>query len=94
VVKFFMHLSREQQAERLENLQADEATSWRVTERDWRQNHCYDEHRAAADEVLARTETEWAPWTIVEAHDVRWARVKIFETLIDHLERELAELDE
>ena len=93
VVKFFMHLSREQQAERLKKLDADESTSWRVTERDWEQNRSYDEHRAAADEVLARTETEWAPWTIVEAHDVRWARVKIFESLINHLDLELAELD-
>ena len=93
MVKFFMHLSREQQAERLEKLQADESTSWRVTERDWEQNRSYDEHRAAADEVLARTETEWAPWTIVEAHDARWARVKIFESLINHLDLELAELD-
>ncbi len=56
-----MHLSREQQAERLEKLQANESTSWRVTDRDWEQNRGYNEHRAAADEVLARTETEWAP---------------------------------
>lgn len=93
MVKFFMHLSREQQAERLEKLQSNEATSWRVTEHDREQNRNYDAHCAAADEVLSRTETEWAPWTIVEAHDLRWARVKIFETLINQLEHELAELE-
>ena len=44
----------------------------------------------AFEEVLARTEAEWAPWTILAAHDQRWARVKLFETLIARLQDELA----
>jgi hypothetical protein len=41
--------------------------------------------------MLERTDTEWGPWTIVEATDRRWARVKIFETIIRRLEEALAE---
>ena len=47
------------------------------------------EYLLAVEEMLERTETEWGPWTIVEATDRRWARVKIFETLIRFLEEAL-----
>jgi hypothetical protein len=43
----------------------------------------------AIEEMLERTDTEWGPWTIVEATDRRWARVKIFETIIRRLEEAL-----
>jgi hypothetical protein len=39
--------------------------------------------------MLARTSTEWAPWTVVEATDARWTRVKVFETLVAHMEAAL-----
>jgi len=45
----------------------------------------------AVEEMLERTETEWGPWTIVEATDRRWARVKIFQTIIRRLEEALKE---
>jgi len=43
----------------------------------------------AIEEMLERTDTEWGPWTIVEATNRRWARVKIFETIIHRLEEAL-----
>jgi len=43
--------------------------------------------------MLERTDTEWGPWTIVEATDRRWARVKIFETIIHRLEEALEQRD-
>ena len=89
VVKFFMHITRDEQERRLEELQSDEATKWRVDAKDWEQNRSYEAHLAAAEELLARTETEWAPWTIVEAHQLRWARLKVVETLIERIEEEL-----
>ncbi len=89
VVKFFMHITRDEQERRFEQLQSDDATKWRVDAKDWKQNRSYDAHLNAAEELLARTETEWAPWTIVEAHQPRWARIKVFETLIERLEEEL-----
>lgn len=89
VIKFFMHIDREEQLRRLEKYSEDETESWRLQPHDWEQNERFDEHLAVAEEMLARTETEWAPWTIVEATDIRWARIKVIETVIDRLEEAL-----
>ena len=43
----------------------------------------------AIEEMLERTDTEWGPWTIVEATDRRWTRVKIFQTIVGHIEEAL-----
>ena len=60
-----------------------------MEERDLRVHELYDEHLLAAEEMLAHTESEWGPWTLVEATDERWARAKIFETLIQCMEAAL-----
>ena len=57
---------------------------------DWEHHKKYDEYLLAVEEMLERTESEWGPWTLVEATDRRWARVKVFETLISRLEEGLA----
>ena len=89
IVKFFLHLSKKEQGRRLEELREDPRTSWRVEERDLRSHELYDEHLVAVEEMLAQTESEWGPWTLVEATDERWARVKVIETLIRRMEAAL-----
>lgn len=89
VIKYFLHISEEEQARRIEELGADEGTKWRIGDRDRQEHRSYAAHLVAFEEVLARTEAEWAPWTILAAHDQRRARVKLFETLIARLEGEL-----
>ena len=56
-----------------------------MTDEDWEHHRKYDEYLLAVEEMLERTETEWGPWTIVEATNRWWARVKIFNTIIDAL---------
>jgi len=94
VAKFFMQITEQEQARRIEELSADESTRWRVSDRDREENRSYGARLVAFEEVLARTEAEWAPWTILAAHDRRWARVKLFETLVARLEDELVERGE
>jgi polyphosphate kinase 2 (PPK2 family) len=89
VVKLFLHITEEEQARRIEKLEADEGTKWRIGDSDREEHRSYGAHLVAFEEVLARTEAEWAPWTILAAHNQRWARVKLFETLIARLEDEL-----
>ncbi len=89
IVKLFLHIDKEEQAKRLERLAEHEHTEWRVRPRDRQQNEAYEEYLIVTENMLARTETEWAPWTLVEAQDGRFARVKIFETVISRLEDEL-----
>jgi len=72
-------------------LEKDPLKSWQVTEEDWEHHHKYDEYLLAVEEMLERTETEWGPWTIVEAHNRWWARVKVFNTIINALTERLEE---
>ncbi len=90
VVKFFLHISKEQQKERFESLESDSTTSWQVDPEDWEHHKKYDEYLVATEEMLERTESEWGPWTLVEAADRRWVRVKVFDTLIRRMEEGLA----
>jgi polyphosphate kinase 2 (PPK2 family) len=90
IVKFFFHVSRAEQARRLAALQADPALAWQVEPADLLRHERYDDWLIAYEEMLVRTDAEWAPWTIVEGTDANWARSKVFRTIIDRMERELA----
>ena len=90
IVKCFLHISEDEQRRRFKALRASATTSWRVTKEDLRQHERYGEYLAAAEEMLTETDTDYAPWTVVEAHDRRFAVLKIFATVIDALERAVA----
>jgi polyphosphate:AMP phosphotransferase len=87
IVKFFLHISEHEQAKRLTKLDKNPSTTLRVTSAEWRRHEKYGKYLAATEELLAATSTETAPWTIVAAHDRRFATVKIFQTVIDAIER-------
>jgi len=89
IVKFFLHISKDEQEQRFRKLEEDQSSSWRVEPEDWERHAKYDEYHAAIEQMLAQTEGEWAPWTLVEATDRRWARIKIFETMIRAMEEGL-----
>lgn len=89
ILKFFLHISRKEQKKRFEKMEKDPLESWRVTGQDWERHKKYEEYCEATEEMLERTEAEYAPWTIVEATSRWWSRKKIFETIIDALERRL-----
>jgi polyphosphate kinase 2 (PPK2 family) len=89
IIKFLFHISREEQARRLAALQADAASAWQVEPADLLRHERYDEWLLAIEEMLLRTDAEWAPWTIVEATDSNWARMKVFRTVAGRMEREL-----
>jgi AMP-polyphosphate phosphotransferase len=90
IVKFFLHISKKEQKKRFEKLEENEYTAWKVTADDWRHHKEYDEYAEAIEEMLAATDTAPAPWTIVEAHDERFATVKTFSAVADALERAVA----
>ena len=92
IVKCFLHISKREQKRRFDALRESAATAWRVTEADLRQHQRYAEYLAAAEDMLTETDTEYAPWTVVEAHDRRFATLKTFATVIDALERGVAQM--
>jgi len=86
LVKFFLHISKQEQRRRFKKLEQDPLESWRVQPEDWDHHKKYDEYVVAIEEMLERTDTEWGRWTIVEATNRRWARIKILETIGQRLE--------
>jgi len=85
LVKFWLHISKKEQRRRFKLLEKDPLKNWHVTKEDWEHHRKYDQYLLAVEEMLERTETEWAPWTIIEAHNRWWARVKVLNTIIDAL---------
>lgn len=83
LVKFWLHVDRETQLKRFESRENDPEKQWKITEDDWRNRDKWDQYREAVDEMLYRTSTNAAPWTIVEADDKNYARIKVLKTVID-----------
>jgi len=81
IVKLFFHISKKEQKQRFHKLERDPLTSWQVQPQDWRRHKKYSHYLVAVEEMLARTESEWAPWTIVEATDRYWTRIAVFESI-------------
>ena len=86
LIKIFLTISEKEQEKRFDKLLSKEETSWRVSKADKDRNKHYEEYARMADEMLTRTDTEYAPWTIIEAHDERYAAVKILTTVVEAFE--------
>jgi len=87
--KFWMHIGRDEQLRRFEARKDTAYKAWKLTAEDWRNREKWDRYEAAVDEMLRRTSTLTAPWTVVESNCKWFARVKVLRTLVDALSREL-----
>ncbi len=90
VVKFWMHVSAEEQLRRFESRRADPYKAWKLTDEDWRNREKRPEYEAAVEEMLERTDHPAGPWHVVAAEDKRWARVFVVRTVCEAIERALA----
>jgi len=89
VCKFWMHISPDEQLRRFEERQNVPYKAWKLTEEDWRNREKWPRYEQATDEMLLRTSTPAAPWTVVESEDKRFARIKVLRTVVRRLEEEL-----
>jgi polyphosphate kinase 2 (PPK2 family) len=89
IVKFWLHLSPEEQLRRFEARQADPYKAWKLTEEDWRNREKREAYAEAVEDMLDRTDTPNAPWHIVAADDKRWARVDVVRTVCAAIEAAL-----
>lgn len=87
LVKFWLHLSEEEQLRRFEQRQNNPYKAWKLTEEDWRNRAKRGDYEEAVGEMLARTHTGEAPWHVVAAEDKRWARVDVVRTVCEEIER-------
>ena len=89
MAKFWLHISPEEQQQRFSDRQNNAAKSWKLTEEDWRNREKWSLYQAAVEEMLVKTSTLSAPWTIVEANDKYFARLKVLETVVNAIKAEL-----
>ena len=81
LVKFWLHLSKDEQLSRFHERQRTPYKQWKITDEDWRNRRNWDAHADAVNEMVTRTSTNHAPWVLVEGNDKRFARVKVVQTL-------------
>ena len=89
IIKFFLHISKQEQKRRFNKLSQRPADRLARHPEDWEHHYRYDDWLLAYEEAFERTETEWGPWTIVEATDRAFTWVKIYQTIITALEERL-----
>lgn len=89
VVKFWLQISQEEQLRRFQEREKIPFKRFKITEEDWRNREKWDAYQQAVCDMVERTSTGTAPWTLVEANDKKYARVKILRTLCERLEKAL-----
>lgn len=92
LVKFWMQISNEEQLARFKAREETRFKRFKITEEDWRNREKWGAYQAAAADMVERTSTEISKWTLVEANDKKFARIKVLKTLVKRIERALDEL--
>lgn len=90
VVKFFLHISKKEQAKRFKRLEKDDAFAWKIGKPEMRRHKLYREYYEATEDMLRETSTAYAPWTVIAATDDNFAKVRVAETVLTALQRAVA----
>jgi len=93
VVKFWLSISKEEQLKRFKEREAVAFKHFKITPEDWRNREKWDEYEQAVCDMVDRTSTEIAPWTLVEANDKYFARIKVLKTLCQKIEAAMKNLE-
>lgn len=89
ILKFWLHLSEDEQKKRLKSLEKDQKTRWRVTDTDWQHYNMYDKFRQVSERMLRQTSTAESPWTIVEGADPRYRYLTIGKAVLNALRQRI-----
>ncbi len=92
MLKFWLHITKDEQLRRFEERERTGYKRFKITEEDWRNREKWDEYESAVCDMIDRTSTEIAPWTLVEANDKSFARIKVLKTLCKTIETALKQL--
>ncbi len=89
LAKFWIHISREEQLRRFEERKTIGYKAWKLTEEDWRNREKWVAYEEAVEQMLVKTSTATAPWTLVAGNDKYWARTKVLAKLVKILSSEM-----
>lgn len=90
LMKFWIHVDKDEQLRRFEERANDPYKSWKLTEEDWRNREKFDDYLKAANDMFGKTNMKNAPWVIVDGNDKLSARINVLEAVIAHVEKEAA----
>ncbi len=91
IIKFWLQIDKDEQLVRFTDRQNTPEKQWKITEEDWRNRARWDDYEVSVNEMLRLTNTDFAPWHIIESNDKRYARIKTLRLLVAAIEREMAE---
>jgi polyphosphate:AMP phosphotransferase len=90
LLKFWLHVTPEEQLRRFKERQRLKWKQWKITDEDWRNRERWPQYEMAVNEMIERTSTRLAPWTLIEGNDKVFARIKVLKTVCDRLDAALA----
>ncbi len=93
LIKFWMHLSEEEQLKRFEARASEPLKRWKLTDEDWRNREKRGLYEQAVEDMFKKTSTDHAPWTIIPGENKRYARVAVIEAVIEAMERGMSRWD-
>ncbi len=88
-MKFFLHISEEEQLRRCIRMSEDPVTAWQISQEDWARHQKYDKYFAAYKDMLVKNHTEHAPWFLIPANDPTFRMYSIYLKIIAVLEEAL-----
>jgi len=86
LVKYWIHITKDEQLRRFKEREQEAYKQWKLTPEDWRNREKWSEYERAVNDMVERTSTRLAPWTLVEGNDKYFARLKVIETACHSLE--------
>ncbi|MBQ6622538.1 MAG: phosphate--AMP phosphotransferase [Mogibacterium sp.] len=87
IIKFWVQIDNQTQLERFTARQNTPEKQWKITDEDWRNREKWDQYEAAIDEMLAKTNTTYAPWYVLESNDKKYARIKALRIMTETLRK-------
>jgi polyphosphate:AMP phosphotransferase len=89
LVKYWLHITPDEQLRRFKEREQITYKAWKLTDEDWRNRERWADYELAVNDMVERTSTRQAPWTLVEANDKRHARIEVLRTLCKRLTKAL-----
>ncbi len=93
MLKYWVHIDKDEQLRRFKEREKIPFKQYKITEEDYRNRERWDEYEHAVNDMVERTSTEYAPWTLIEGNDKKFARIKALKTFCERLEQALDSSD-
>ena len=94
IIKFWIHISSEEQLARFTARQEDPAKQWKITDEDWRNREKWPQYEVAVNDMMKYTSTSFAPWHIIEGNDKLYARIKTLKIINAAIKERLKDIRE